>query len=83
MACLHLISSEDALAECLEIAAAEDSLLLLGRAAAAADTDIGRQLLVLSEDVPGGVSPADSVTLIDYEAFVELTVRHQPIVTWR
>lgn len=83
MACLHLISNEGALAECLEIAAADDSLLLLGRAAAAAGTVTGRPLLVLSEDVPGGVAPAESVTLIDYEAFVELTVRHQPIVTWR
>jgi sulfur transfer complex TusBCD TusB component (DsrH family) len=57
--------------------------LLLGDAAAAAGSDVGRQLLVLGEDMPASVAPIATATVIGYDEFVELTVNHQPIVTWR
>jgi len=83
MACLHLVSSERALSECLTIAADSDTVLLLGRAAVAAVSDVSRDLLVLEDDSPAGVSCAGNVTPIGYARFVELAADHQPIITWR
>ncbi len=83
MPCLHLVSRAQALAECLSVAADEDSVLLLGKAALLADSGAGRALLVLEDEVPAGLSPTGSITLIDYSRFVELAATHQPIITWR
>ncbi len=82
MPSLHLINGEQALLECLSVASKEDSLLLLG-AAVLAETDGQRPLLGLADDVPGDFSCPDSIELISYQDFVELTVSHQPIITWR
>jgi len=83
MTCLHIISSERALAECLSVASEQDSLLLLGSAAALAGTDLGRSALALEDDLPDGMTPSESFTLIGYPEFVQLTERHNPIITWR
>lgn len=83
MAILHLVNSEQALAECLSVAAAGDSVLLLGNAAVRAAASVNRTLLVLEDDLPPETLPAVSVMKIGYAEFVELATTHQPIVTWR
>ena len=83
MACLHLISGERALTECLTVAAEIDAILLLGRAAELAIGDVGRPLLVLEDDLAAEASCPDGMTPIDYAEFVALAADHQPIITWR
>ena len=83
MACLHLVNSERALAECLTVAADTDSVLLLAKAAGLALSEVDRPLMVLQDDLPSGTHLVDSVTPIDYAEFVALAAEHQPIITWR
>ena len=83
MGTLHLIGSAKALAQALELASAEDGLLLIGHAAARCGGDASRPVFVLADDIPAGVTPGANVTIVDYAGFVDLTCRHQPIVTWR
>ena len=81
MACLHLVSNASALAECLSIAAPDDSVLLL--CASSAANEFERPLLVLKDDLPSGLSLKATVTAISYQEFVELAVNHRPIISWR
>lgn len=89
MATLHLVNKTAALADCLAVAAREDTVLLLedgvygavppGPAAAA-------RLLALDPDVRarGLLSRlAPGVGLISDAEFVALVEHHQPVVTWR
>ncbi len=85
MATLHLVNSQTALQSCLDVAADDDSVLLIEDGVYGATTDVARALLVLAPDVEArGLkdripSTAES---IDYDQFVALVETHKPIVTW-
>ncbi len=83
MNALHLVSSMEALTQTLLLASAEDAILLMGRAAAGCGGDLPRPVFVLAEDIPADVTPGAEAASVDYAGFVDLTCRHQPIVTWR
>lgn len=89
MAALHLVNRSRALADCLQIAAPDDTILLIEDAvfrATAALAPPGRALLALQPDVSArGLTGrlAATVTCIDDADFVQRVVDHQPIVTWR
>jgi len=84
---LHLINHPAALAECLDVAASADTILLLENGVyAVVDLAPGRRLCALETDVRArGLAarlPAH-VELASDEDFVALVETHQPVVTWR
>lgn len=87
MSTLHLVSSTAALASCLEVALDADHILLLedGAYAAATTTASTRKMSVVVDDLNlRGLQKTalNQINAIDYGAFVDLCVTHQPIVTW-
>ena len=83
MAALHIVHSVDALASCLELAEDQDAVLLLGEAARLGREDYLRPVLVLEDVFPAEIPYGDQVSATDYPGFVDLVIRHQPIITWR
>jgi sulfur transfer complex TusBCD TusB component (DsrH family) len=83
MPSLHIVSRSEALGACLEIAAEEDGILLIGAATSCAAGRIGRTVAVLADDLPGGLAPEPDAVLTDYAGFVDLVAAHQPVITWR
>ena len=88
MATLHMVSTAAALAPCLEVAADDDTILLLGNGVYAAVTALApsRALLALQADVTArglGRRLGQAVREIDEHELVTLAVAHEPIVSWR
>lgn len=91
---LHIINQPSELNSCLRLAAATDDILLIenGVLAAIANTasaelisHASRQFFVLKPDSEArGLTSKilSTVTLIDYEGFVDLTLRHKTIQSW-
>lgn len=96
MPTLHLVSRAPALAACLEVAGADDAVLLLedgvyagvaaGHAADHGENAPARSLFALEPDVRArglGGRLGAGITVVSDAGFVDLVERHQPIVTWR
>ena len=85
MATLHIVNRPRALASALEVAAADDPVLLIEDGVYAALTAESRDILVLEDDARArGVAqrlPA-GMRLIGYAEFVDLAAEHSPIVSW-
>lgn len=87
MSTLHLVSSTAALASCLEVAQAADHVLLIEDGVYAATTaNAGTRVMsaVIDDLELRGLQQVsvEPINAIDYDAFVDLCVTHQPIVTW-
>jgi len=85
MATLHTVNRVSALASCLQTAADDDSILLIEDGVYAATQPQPRALLAIDVDVQArGISSrlTENTKVIGYAEFVELTVQHNPIVTW-
>ena len=85
MAALHIVNRHSALASCLEVAASDDSVLLIQDAVYALTQAPPRVLLAIAEDVRArGLESRlqEDVRLVDYAEFVDLTVTHQPLISW-
>jgi len=85
MAALHIVNRPCALASCLEVAADADTILLIEDGVYAAAVTPGRTMRALRDDVLArGLAErlAADVELADYDDFVGLVERHQPIVSW-
>ena len=86
MATLHIVNRRSGLTSCLEVAAVDDSVLLIADAVSDAANPIDREIHALSNDLVSRSltgSIAANVTLVDYAGFVDLVAGHQPIVSWR
>jgi tRNA 2-thiouridine synthesizing protein B len=94
MPTLHLVNKSAALAACLRVAAADDSVLLLedgvyaaaaGLEPAASRNDECRLYALQVDVVARGLAGrlAEQIELVSDDEFVALVVAHQPIVTWR
>ncbi len=87
MSTLHLVFSPQGLRAAVARVAADDAVLLIADGTYAADgsASIGSQTIyALAEDLHiRGIQPDASITLVDYAGMVELTVKHQPVVSWR
>lgn len=83
MATLHLIFSRSGYAACTERCLAGDTLVLLQDGVYAPFGD--RPVLALGSDViaRGMSDRLDTTRCIDMTELVNLTTRHQPIVSWR
>ena len=94
--CLHLMLSErrDALRQCLDCCAAEDSVVLLGTAVtwlARPANDLwpnaGKRLFFLSEDVQAHglihLVERQGLNQIDERGLVELVLRHRHCLSWK
>ena len=85
MATLHTVNRVSALASCLETASDEDTILLIEDGVYAATQKQPRALLAIDIDVQArGIASkiTAETTVVSYADFVELTVQHNPIVTW-
>ena len=85
MAALHTVNRLSALASCLETASDNDAILLIEDGVYAATQKQPRPLLAIDIDVQArGISSrlTAEATVVSYAEFVELTVQHNPIVTW-
>jgi tRNA 2-thiouridine synthesizing protein B len=85
MAALHIVNRFSALTSCLEVAASDDSVLLIQDAVYALTQAPPRVLLAIAEDVRArGLESRlqEDVRLVDYAEFVDLTVTHQPLISW-
>lgn len=80
---LHIVNRPAALPSCLEVAAKEDVILLIGEAARLALIEPPRPISVLAADLPADSHCADGIIRVDYPGFVDLVVLHQPVVSWR
>ena len=89
MPALHIVNRRSALDRCVEVAAPDDTIVLIEDGVYAAASSSGRSIKFLEADARArglgellaeGSSAASS---IDYHEFVALTTRHQPIVSWR
>lgn len=88
MAALHLVNKARGLASCLEVAAPEDTILLLedGVYAGISAAAPARLLCALAVDVKArglGNRLGGNVSLVSDAEFVALAVDHEPIVSWR
>lgn len=88
MAVLHVVNHAASLPACLAMAAAEDAVLLIedGVYGAARGAVQAHPLYALEADVVArGLAGrlAGGVELVDDAGFVELVIRHCPVVTWR
>lgn len=90
MATLHVVShspfSDSRLASCLRLLGREDGLLLCGDAAYALrtpETLPNTGLFVLAEDANArGLAAPPHAQLIDYAAFVDLTLAYDKVNSW-
>lgn len=85
MATLHMVNRSSALAACLAVAADEDAVLLIEDGVYATLRAPVRPLHAIEDDIRarGLTSRVDvAITRIGYAEMVELTVKHQPIVSW-
>lgn len=85
MATLHVVNNQASLQSCLDVAADDDSVLLIEDGVYGATTNVARALLVLAPDVEArGLTKRIPPTAesIDYDQFVALVETHKPIVTW-
>lgn len=96
MSTLHVLShspfGDNRLASCLRVLGEQDALLLCGDAAYALQPATlahdqlqarALTLFVLAEDAQArGLTVPTWATVIDYPAFVELSVRHDKVNTW-
>ena len=85
MAVLHLLANPDARASCLALAAAEDSLLLIGDGVFALPAVAGAaiRLGVLRDDAAErGVAVPDAVQELSYDDFVSWVVACERSITW-
>lgn len=85
MATLHVVNRESALAACLHAAAERDEILLIEDGIYAAVKPQPRPMLAIDTDVQTrGVRQrlAGGISIVSYAEFVELAVKHNPIVTW-
>ena len=85
MATLHLVNNPTALQSCLDVAAEDDSVLLIEDGVYGATGNVTRSLFVLAPDaearglkerIPNTAEP------VSYDKFVTLVETHKPIVTW-
>ena len=85
MSALYIVNHASVLAGCVALAGPNDSILLIQDAVLAAATDHDRPVVALQEDLTSRAIEhiGRHVETTDYAGFVELTVRHQPIVSWR
>lgn len=88
MATLHLISTPNALADCLKVAGPQDVMVLLengvyalAHLAQAAQTTPTQSFWTIADDVATRGLPAQASD-IGYPQLVELCIEHQPIATW-
>lgn len=85
MATLHLVNHHSALNACLEVAAAEDSIVLIEDGVYSALKSSPRSLFAIEDDVQArGLASHinEDTVVIDYTRLVELVAKHQPIVSW-
>lgn len=82
MPTLHIVNHAEALTSCLEVAAADDSVLLIQEAASCALNDQPRRIIVLEEDLEDSGALGANVESTNYPGFVDLVVSHQPTVSW-
>lgn len=85
MATLHVVSRAESLAQCLEVATPQDTVLLAGAALCHAGSPAHPGLIALAEQLTGVQAreiEATGARTIDYGAFVRLVAEHQPIVSW-
>ena len=84
MATLHIVNHPSAIADCLEVAGQNDTILLIEEGVRAATQAHGRDLVALSEDLASREINvlAAGVETTDYPGFVDLVATHQPIVSW-
>lgn len=98
MSTLHVLShspfSDSRLASCLRVLGADDAVLLCGDGAYALspstapwqtleDQRTSLKLFVLEEDVLArNIQLPDWVTQVDYNGFVELTIRFDKVNSW-
>lgn len=86
MASLHVVNHPSALAACLKVAVPEDTILLIEDGVYSGIHSYDRPLLAIDTDVRArGLSERldRTVSVKTYADFVELVVRHQPVVSWR
>ena len=88
MPILFIVNHSGALASCLDIAGAADTVLLIedGVYGATRTHDWNGHLAALEPDLRArGLLNrlAPGITVVDDAGFVDLVVAHQPIVTWR
>lgn len=86
MAALHLIYHQDALADCLRVAAMADTVLLIGPAVQGASQGTHPNLAWLREgltDAETADAASSGCPAITYEGLVELVTLHHPVVSWR
>jgi sulfur relay protein TusB/DsrH len=59
--------------------------LLIEDGVCAAERNNSRPLFALNDDLDDRemVKPGKNVEVVDYEGFVDLVTRHQPIISWR
>jgi len=85
MATLHIVNRPLALESCLELAAADDPVLLIEDGVYAALLPQSRELLMLDADAQvRGVKERlqAGVISIGYAEFVDLAAEHSPLVSW-
>ena len=85
MATLHIVNKSSGFASCLTVAAAADTILLIEDGVYCATRPGNPAVSAIAEDVAArglGNRIDDNVTLIGFEAFVDLVVSHQPVVSW-
>ncbi|MCF4997078.1 sulfurtransferase complex subunit TusB [Pseudomonas syringae] len=96
MSTLHVLShspfGDDRLTSCLRLIGSADALLLCGDAAYALQADTAPfnaldarrvKLFVLAEDAEArAIDVPDWAQMIDYPAFVELSIEHDKVNTW-
>ena len=87
MSTLHLIFSLGGLRAARARVTAADTVLLIADGTYAADGNAlmtCQAIYALAEDLQTrGIPPHKSITVVDYAGMVELTTRHQPVVSWR
>ena len=85
MGTLHIVNRVAALAPCLDTAATADAILLIEDGVYAATQDQPRECFAIDMDIQArGIASriTAETSVINYADFVELTVKHNPIVTW-
>ena len=79
---LHLVSSREGLSRCAEVFEPRDVVLLLSDSAAD-PASVPFPCLTLDADAGPESEPSGGNGKVSYREFIDLTVRHSPVVTWR
>ena len=80
---VHLVFNLTGLGHCQQRRQADEPIVLLGDGVYGASTAISNCFVLEQDAIARGVAPnLRAVQFIDYDAFVTLTVKHHPSVSW-